>query len=351
MMRSLLPSTWPPAFLHSAVHQYVQRDNGELLDESLFGDRVVRFLYSATRESAPAVFRALTGARTSSLLGYLNFDLRLSSQLLGNRRFLASCGVDLDECLDDPASFRTPRQIFERKIRYWQCRSMPRDARMVVSPADARAVVGSFHQASGLFLKGKFFDLEELLGSDHDGRDWWHVFAGGDFAVFRLTPDKYHYNHTPVAGRVEALYELPGHYHSCNPGAVVEMVTPYSKNKRVVTVFDTDVPGGTGVGKVAMVEVVALMIGDIVQTYSGHQYEGPRPPQVGQFLERGQPKSLYRPGSSTDVLLFEPGRVRFTEDLVRNLRRTDAESRFTLAFGQPLVETDVAVRSPVADPL
>jgi phosphatidylserine decarboxylase len=43
------------------------------------------------------------------------------------------------------------------------------------------------------------------------------------------------------------------------------MVRPYSKNKRVVTIIDTDVEGGTGIGLVAMIEVVALMIGDIVQ--------------------------------------------------------------------------------------
>ena len=32
--------------------------------------------------------------------------------------------------------------------------------------------------------------------------------------------------------------------------------------------FDTDIPGGSHVGFVAMIEVVALMIGDIVQCYS-----------------------------------------------------------------------------------
>jgi phosphatidylserine decarboxylase len=67
------------------------------------------------------------------------------------------------------------------------------------------------------------------------------------------------------------------------------------------------------------------------------------------FLERGQPKSLYRPGSSTDVLLFQPGRVCFAPDLLVNLR-AQAESRFSIGFGQPLVETDIKVRSWIANP-
>jgi phosphatidylserine decarboxylase len=56
---------------------------------------------------------------------------------------------------------------------------------------------------------------------------------------------------------------------------------------------------------------------------------------------------LYRPGSSTDVLLFQPGRIEFDADLVRNLSRADAHSRFSLGFGAPLVETDVQVRSSI----
>ena len=95
--------------------------------------------------------------------------------------------------------------------------------------------------------------------------EWLRAFRKADFAILRLTPDKYHYNHTPVAGRVVKIYPISGEYHSCNPAAVVTVVTPYSKNKRVVTIIDTDVPGGTGVGLVAMIEIVALMIGDIVQ--------------------------------------------------------------------------------------
>ncbi len=161
----------------------------------------------------------------------------------------------------------------------------------------------------------------------------------------RLTADKYHYNHVPVSGRVVDIYAVEGRYHSCNPQAVVEMATPYSKNKRVVTVIDTDVPGGTGVGLVAMIEIVAMMIGRIEQCYSTHRYDDPVPVTTGLFLHKGQPKSLYQPGSSTDVLIFQHNRMRFAEDLLRNQLRSNVSSRFTIGFQKPLVETDLKVRS------
>jgi phosphatidylserine decarboxylase len=222
---------------------------------------------------------------------------------------------------------------------------MPADPSAVVSPADARLLVGSLAPGSALFLKEKFFTLKELLGAGK--RCWLKRFRNADCAVFRLTPEKYHYNHSPVSGRVTDVYTVDGACHSCNPAAVIAAATPLSKNRRAVTIIDTDVAGGTGVGKVAMIEVVALMIGDIDQCYSNRHYDNPRPAAPGMFFKRGQPKSLYRPGSSVDVLLFEPGRVSFSADIVENLYRLDVRSRFAEHFGRPLVETEVTVRSEI----
>ncbi|NPV03812.1 MAG: phosphatidylserine decarboxylase [Syntrophaceae bacterium] len=329
----------------TTTHQYIERETSRTLTESLYGDAVIRFVYGSLRERAPALFRAVTGSRMSRILGFVNYDLFLGGRLTGSGGFLKACGIDLRECLDPPATLDTPRKIFERKIRYWECRPMPSDPLAVVSPADSKALLGSFSECSGLCVKGKFFDYAELLGPEK-GR-WLEAFRDGDFVICRLTPEKYHYNHTPAAGLVVDYYEIDGAYHSCNPGAVIALVTPYSKNKRVVTVIDTDVPGGTQAGLVAMIEVAALMIGGITQCYSEEQYRHASRIRPGMFLRRGCPKSLYHPGSSTDIVLFQRGRVQFSGDLVRNRCDRRAESRFTRAFGLALVETDVKVRSAI----
>jgi phosphatidylserine decarboxylase len=254
--------------------------------------------------------------------------------------------IDFGECLEPPETLNTPRKIFERKIRFWETRPMPLDPRTIVSPSDSRVLVGSFAETSHLFLKDKFFGLDELL--ENRIFPWKSYFQKGDFAIFRLTPEKYHYNHTPVAGRIVDFYEIEGDYHSCHPRAIISMATPFSKNKRVVTIIDTDVDDGTQVGLVAMVEVVALLIGDIEQRYSEQAYDDPREISPGMFLRKGYPKSLYRPGSSTNILIFEKDRVEFCEDLVKNMLHPKAQSVFSRGFGRSLVETEVKVRSPIA---
>ena len=326
-------------------HQYIDRQTDRVTTERLIADPLINRLYSRTRENAPRLFKAATSLRMSAILGFLNFDLRLTGRNKSMARRIQFMGIDVTECLDTPDTLNTLRKLFERKIRYWQCRPMPPPGDRIVSPADARMIVGSFNHHDTLFLKEKFFSFDELIGPDK--KRWLQAFERGDFALLRLTPDKYHYNHVPVSGRVRDIYEISGQCHSCNPGAVVSMVTPFSKNRRVVTILDTDVPGGTGVGLVAMIEIVAMMIGDIVQCYSTHAYDTPCDVVPGMFLERGCPKSLYRPGSSVDVLIFQKGRVAFSADILANMRRRDVTSRYTHHFRSPLVETDVKVRSEI----
>lgn len=325
-------------------HQYIDRSDGMIRTERLFADRTIALLYSRIRENAAFLFRALTGSLATDLVACFHYDLPIGNRSGKIQSMIRDLAIDMAEVLE-PESIRTVRDLFERKIVYWKTRPMAHVPNGVVSPCDARMIPGSFDETETVSIKEKFFDMEELLGRDK--KNWRRAFEHGQYAVFRLTPDKYHYNHMPVTGRVMDVYEVRGSYHSCNPSAVIELVTPYSKNRRVVTIIDTDVPGGTGAGLVAMVEIVALMIGDIVQVYSDFAYDSPREVSLGDTLRKGQPKSLFRPGSSTVVLLFQKDRFRFSDDLMENVCRQDVQSRFTKGFGSPLVETDLCVRADI----
>lgn len=328
------------------THQYIERATGEVKDEVPFADAIVKLVYNDNREKGTLLFRAATSARMSSLLGYLNFDMPLGARLTGGTHFLSRMGISFEELYDPPSSLRTARQVFERRIRFWERRPMNDDPDALVSPGDGKVIIGSFSETSQLLIKEKFFSFYELFGAGK--AQWRHIFEGGDFAVVRLTPEKYHYNHSPVAGKVIDHYTIDGRYHSCNPSAVVAVATPYSKNKRVVTIIDTDVPDGSHVGKVAMIEVVALMIGDVDQRYSAYKYDNPVKVTPGLFMKKGAVKSLYRPGSSTDIVVFESGRTAFEPDLVKNRLRPGVASRFSLGFGQNLVETEIDVRETIA---
>lgn len=329
-------------------HQYIDRLSGQICTEQLIGDPLIHWLYHPLREKAPQLFELLVSARPSTLLSWWHYNRVLNGRLSRETRALLASEGTMVECLEPPARLNTARKLFERQIRYWVYRPLPKEQEAILSPADAKALVGSLSNHPYLEIKGHFFDLPKLLG---DRPLWRAAFVAGDFALFRLTPDKYHYNHTPVAGTVVDFYQVEGKFHSCNPGAIVAEVTPFSKNRRVVTIIDTDVPDGSGIGLVAMIEVVAMMIGDIEQYYCEDQYQTPQPIKIGMFLRKGVPKSRYRPGSSTDILLFEPDRVRFADDLVRNQQRRDVLSRFSSGFQKPLVETDIQVRSLLALPI
>ena len=327
-----------------ATHQYIDRHSGKICDEKLTADRLIRLLYSRLRESAGFLFRTFTSSFLTDMIAWSHYDNPLKLKNYHIRRMICDLHINTDEILE-PECTRSMRALFERKITYWKTRPMPGGTDKVVSPCDARMIPGSLNENTRFFIKYKFFDVEELLGRDKFA--WLNAFEGGQYAVFRLTPDKYHYNHAPVTGSVIDFYEIRGKYHSCNPSAVIELVTPYSKNKRVVTVIDTDIPGGTGAGLIAMVEIVALMIGDIEQAYSEFVYDAPRKLTKNDVMIKGQPKSLFRPGSSTVVLLFQKERFQFSPDLLENVGRADVQSRFSKGFGQSLVETDLAVRSEI----
>ncbi len=329
------------------LHQYIERETGKIITERLYGDKIVKLLYSPKNEDKNLIFKALISPRFSKLLAFINYDSKIGNALAGGKKFLKKMSINLDECLDPPSSLNTPRKIFERRIKYEDFRKMNDDPFEVVSPSDSRLLIGSTDENSFFFLKEKFFNYNEMLAKEY----WLNTFKYGENALFRLTPDKYHYNHCPVSGIVEDFYEISGLYHSCNPQAVISVVTPYSKNKRIVTIINTDVEGGTGIGYVAMVEVVALMIGEIVQRYSEEGYNNPQKMEKGLFLKKGQPKSLFRPGSSTVVIFFQKNRMKFYDDLINNQKRTDIKSRYSFGFGMQIVETDVKVRSGIGKKL
>ena len=327
------------------IHQYIDRTTNKVFTEKLFFDRYILTIYSSIREKAPWMYNLLLSSRSSAIMGYLNYDIPIMPGFQQSENFIASMGIDPDEIYGEIQEFNSYRKVFERKIRYWECRPMEEDVSCIVSPSDARALPGSFMAGQPLFIKDKFFDYDELIGIDR--QQWRKAFRGGDFIICRLTPEKYHYNHAPVSGKVVDIYEINGRYHSCNPGAVVKSVTPYSKNRRIVTVIDTDIENGTGVGLVAMIEIVAMMIGRIVQCYSETGYDASQSIHKGLVLKKGQPKSLFRPGSSTTVLVFQNKRIQFSRDLLANTRRTDVQSRFNSGFKKPLIETQINVRQTI----
>ena len=332
--------------LNHRSHQYVDRASNTIQTERLIADPFIAWLYSTRREENSYLFRLATSRLMTGLLAYLNYDAPIASRFSSASRILQQLGIDTNELVTPFPKRPSVRDVFERRVRYWECRPLPDDPRRIVSPSDAKMLVGNFSDDGFLPVKEKFFTLEELLTPEKT--EWRDRFEGSDWAIFRLTAEKYHYNHLPVTGTLVDFYEIDGSYHSCNPSAVIQIVTPYSKNRRSVSIIDTDVAGGSSAGLVAMIEVTALMIGEIEQCYCADGYGAATTPMLGMPMTRGAVKSLFRPGSSTVILLFERNHIRFDSDLVTNSVRRDVVTRYAGAFGKPFVETEVRARSAIA---
>ncbi len=324
------------------IHQYVCRKSNKIVTEKLQGDRFINFLYSKSREDRNFILKLATSKFLTSFLAHINFNRKLSQERL--KELIKEFNIDKDEFYEPLSKFQTYHDFFERKIKFWDCRVLELNDNLIASPADSKMFAASIKKSSLFYIKEKFFDFDELIEKEQ----WKEAFINGDYAIFRLTPDKYHYNHLPVSGVVRDFYEIDGYYHSCNPLSV-KILNPLSKNKRVVTVIDTDVDGGTNCGLVIMVELVAMMIGKIVQCYSEDRYDSPKPINIGYFLKKGCVKSLFRPGSSTVILFFQENRVKFSDDIIKNSLRADVKSRFSENFTRPIVETEVKVRETIAE--
>ncbi len=129
---------------------------------------------------------------------------------------------------------------------------------MLVSPADSRVVVfPTISDATKLWIKGKTFSLETLLGDSKLASE----FNGGAIAIFRLAPQDYHRFHFPVGGVVGETTKLPGAYFTVNPMAVRSPISVYDQNIRAITPIETK-----EFGKVLFISVGATCVASIAFT-------------------------------------------------------------------------------------
>jgi phosphatidylserine decarboxylase len=144
-----------------------------------------------------------------------------------------------------------------------------------------------------------------VLGSEERARP----FLGGPLFIARLCPTDYHRFHFPDDGRILFHARVPGPLHSVNPVALQYKSDILMTNERQVSILETK-----NFGKLAYVEVGALLVGKIKQTH----------PQDQEF-RRGGEKGYFEFGGSTVLLFGEPGRWKPDADILdqsRNGRET-----------------------------
>jgi phosphatidylserine decarboxylase len=212
-------------------------------------------------------------------------------------KFIIQHDLDPEEIELPLESYRSFNAFFSRQLKP-DARPFNTDPDVFCAPADGKVLVYPQLQAeTRIPVKGNSISIESLLASKATAQN----YRRGTALIVRLAPHDYHRFHFPDRGKVNAARYIKGRYHSVNPIALAKVPNLYCYNKRSVTEFSSE-----HFGRIAYVEVGAITIGSIVQTY--------HPGTVA----RGQEKGYFQYGGSTLVLLFEPGAIAFDRDLVRD---------------------------------
>jgi phosphatidylserine decarboxylase len=159
-------------------------------------------------------------------------------------------------------------------------------------------------------VKGKFLDAKSLLAHDN----WNQIFDQGPLLLARLCPVDYHRYHFPLDGKIIESYALHGKYHSVNPVALKERPDIFATNERHVTILETK-----EFGKLAFIEVGAMCVGKIIQSYKGVSFK------------RGEEKGYFLFGGSTVIVIGEKGKWSPDQDI---LDHTDKGTETYLQLGE-----------------
>jgi phosphatidylserine decarboxylase len=266
----------------------VEQVFGRVFLELLYGERWIARLFSFFFLFPVAHFAFL-----SRLYGYFQKS-RLSRSAIVP--FVKKFQVDEGEFLDPVSSFSSFNDFFIRKLKP-ELRPTVSGNDVAMLPADGRYLVfPDIQSADGFVVKQHKFSLEELV----QNRTLAHKYARGSLVIARLCPVDCHRFFFPCHGTPEAAKEIQGPLYSVNPLAIKRNIEILAQNKRVITPFHSK-----NFGTVLIIEVGATYVGTIHQTFIPNEH-----------YAKGDEKGYFSFGGSCMLLLFEPFRIQFDQDLI-----------------------------------
>ncbi|WP_338241825.1 archaetidylserine decarboxylase [Aurantiacibacter hainanensis] len=227
------------------------------------------------------------------------------------RRFIAAYDVDMSEAARPVEAYASFNDFFTRELKPG-ARPLADAGEHVLSPADgAISQIGRISDDRIFQAKGREFTATQLLGGDAEAAA---RFKGGTFATIYLSPKDYHRVHMPAAGTLRATHYIPGDLFSVNQVTAENVDGLFARNERLACLFDG--PHGA----FASVMVGAMIVAGVETVWQG-RVEAHNPAPVHHAFDAGEHR--FAAGDemgrfflgSTVVLLFEPGRVEWLEQL------------------------------------
>jgi phosphatidylserine decarboxylase len=223
--------------------------------------------------------------------------------------------VDMSSAADQELSnYRSFNDFFTRALAA-DARPLASAKGSMVSPVDGTVSQAGRIENGRIFqAKGHDFTLNELLGGDPN---WSAAFADGSFATIYLSPRDYHRIHMPLTGTLKKMIHVPGRLFSVNPATTRNIPRLFSRNERVVSLFDS------AAGPMAVIMVGAIFVASMDTVWAGtvtpkwrrvSSWEYGRKSSAAIKLQRGAEMGRFNMGS-TVILLFGKDAVELAAEL------------------------------------
>jgi phosphatidylserine decarboxylase len=236
--------------------------------------------------------------------------------------FAQKYGVNMDEAHNpDLASYPSFNEFFTRALA---AGARPIADADFVCPVDgAISQFGTIDHDQIFQAKGHLYSTTALVGGDGALAA---QFDHGSFATLYLSPRDYHRIHMPCDGRLTRMIYVPGALFSVNPTTARGVPGLFSRNERVVCVFES------AYGPFVLVLVGATIVGSMATVWHG-VVNPSRDGAVREWdykdkeivIKKGEEMGRFLLGS-TVVMLFQRGVMEFNPEwtVTRSIRMGEA---------------------------
>ncbi len=272
---------------------YFNRKLNKFEIEKVYGSLLIEFLYASFY--GRLLGKLLAYSPFSKFYGWIQSRHQSAKKI---PKFIKDFKIkmeDFETDVSEPKYYNTFNDFFIRKLKK-NARPWTENKKQMPAFCEGR-YFGYKSLTDDLLIpvKGKYLNSEQLLKNSR----WQGVFEGGPVLIGRLCPVDYHRFHFPDDGKVIDSYRLHGKYHSVNPIALKNRPDIFVTNERHVTIIETE-----NFKKLAYIEVGAMAVGKIVQSYNKDSFM--RADEKGYFLF----------GGSTVIIVGEKGAWSPTDDIL-----------------------------------
>jgi phosphatidylserine decarboxylase len=274
----------------------IDRISGKEFSEKIYGEKGLLFLYE--RENFFSRTLRFLMAKTifpSRLFAYFQRKKESRKKILP---FIRKYQIDEREFVKNVEKFSSFADFFVRQLKP-QYRPIDWHEKKAILPADARYLVfEEIHGVDEFYVKGSSFDLRSFLQDDALAQK----YERGSLVIARLAPVDYHRFHFPFDCIPSETRKIQGALYSVSPIALKRNLQIFWQNRRFITTLASPVFGSS-----LFIEVGATCVGNVRQSFTSYKE-----------CKKGEEKGVFELGGSTIVMLFEPKKILFDEDLLRN---------------------------------